>query len=201
MAQFGGMSVLLPDGASYSNISNYDEMKTFVTFLLTHRKFLTEWASVEVVNAVDSSVLNSNWLWKSQIATKLWVKMVKYWLNVTNVANGENPVENSFITINMVWDFSGTIDAIQTFIPIKDIRVDTWSVQTEYDEEWNVKEYWTNRAYITVTLWNDFVLWNENFPWLANEKFSYKLDVQPIPPLPKEEKKSEEETGEGTEEV
>ena len=187
MAQFGGMSVLLPDGAYAGNVSYYEEMKTFVTFLLTHRKFLTEWASVEVVNAVDSSVLNSNWLWRAWIATKLWVKMVKYWLNVTNVANAEAPVENSYITINMVWDFSGTIEAIQTFFPIQDIRVDTWSVQVEYDEEWNVKEYRTNRAYVTVTLWNDFVLWNENFPWLAQQKFSYKLDIAPIPPLPKEE--------------
>ena len=203
MAQFGWMSVLLPDGASYSNISNYNEMRTFVTFLLTHRKFLSEWASVEVVNAIDSSVLSANGLWRSWIATKLWVKMVKYWLNVTNVANGEFPVENSFITINMVWDFSGTIDAIQAFVPIKDIRVDTWSVQTEYDEEWNVKEYWTDRAYVTITLWNDFVLWNENFPWLANEKFSYKLNIEPLPPLVKEEKtveSTEWETVESSEE-
>ena len=57
----------------------------------------------------------------------------------------------------------------------------------EYDEEWNVKEYRTNRAYVTVTLWHDFVLWNENFPWIANQKFTYKLDIEPIPPLPKEE--------------
>lgn len=197
MAQFGWMSVLLPDGASYSNISNYDEMRTFVTFLLTHRKFLSEWASVEVVNAIDPSVLSANGLWRAWIATKLWVKMVKYWLNVTNVANWETPVEHSYITINMVWDFSGTIDAIQTFFPIHDIRVDTWSVQVDYDEEWNVKDYWTERAYVTVTLWNDFVLWNENFPWLANEKFSYKLNIEPLPPLAKEEDvKNEEWEGE-----
>jgi hypothetical protein len=42
MAQFGGMSVLLPDGATSNNVNYYEEMKTFVTFLLTHRKFLTE---------------------------------------------------------------------------------------------------------------------------------------------------------------
>jgi hypothetical protein len=30
------------DGANSNNVSYYDEMKTFVTFLLTHRKFLTE---------------------------------------------------------------------------------------------------------------------------------------------------------------
>ncbi len=183
MAQFWGMSVLLPDGASSRNVSYYDEMKTFVTFLLTHRKFLTEWASIEVVNAIDPSVLNSNWLWRASLATKLWVKMIKYWLNVTNVANGEYPVENSYITVNMVWDFSWTIDAIQTFLPIQDIRVDTWSVHEEYDSEWNFIEYWTDRAYITVTLWNDFVLWNEYFPWLLQEKFSYTLNINPIPPL------------------
>ena len=192
MAQFGWMSVLLPDWASASNINYYDEMKTFVTFLLTHRKFLTEWASVEVVNGITPSVLNSHWLWKAWIATKFWVKMVKYWLNVTNVANAESPTDHSYITINMVWDFSGTIDAIQTFFPIQDIRIDTWSVQIEYDEEWNIKEYWTNRAYVTVTLWDDFILWNEYFSWLANKKFSYKLDIDPIPPLQKEEKKAEE---------
>ena len=192
MAQFGWMSVLLPDWASASNVNYYDEMKTFVTFLLTHRKFLTEWASVEVVNGITPSVLNSHWLWKAWIATKFWVKMVKYWLNVTNVANAESPTDHSYITINMVWDFSGTIDAIQTFFPIQDIRIDTWSVQIEYDEEWNIKEYWTNRAYVTVTLWDDFILWNEYFSWLANKKFSYKLDIDPIPPLQKEEKKAEE---------
>jgi len=186
MAQFWGMSVLLPDGANSRNVSYYDEMKTFVTFLLTHRKFLTEWASVEVVNWIDGWVLNSNWLWRASVATKLWVKMVKYWLNVTNVTNGEH-TDHSYITINMVWDFSGTIDAIQTFLPIQDIRVDTWSVQEEYDSEWNFIEYWTDRAYITITLWDDFVLWNEYFPWLAQEKFSYKLDIEPIPPLIREE--------------
>ena len=193
MEQFGWMSVLLPDGATSVNVGYYDEMKTFVTFLLTHRKFLTEWASVEVVNAITPSVLSSHWLWKSQIATRFWVKMVKYWLNVTNVANAESPSEHSYITINMVWDFSGTVEAIQTFFPIQDIRVDTGSVQAEYDSEWNFLEYWTNRAYVTVTLWDDFVLWNENFPWLANQKFSYKLDIDPIPPLPKEEKLETEE--------
>jgi hypothetical protein len=187
MAQFGWMSVLLPDGATSSNVNHYDEMKSFVTFLLTHRKFLTEWASVEVVNAITPSVLSSHWLWKSQIATKFWVKMVKYWLNVTNVTNWE-PTDHSYITINMVWDFSGTVEAIQTFLPIQDIRVDTWSVQADYDSEWNFVEYWTNRAYVTVTLWDDFILWSEYFPWLSEKKFSYKLDIDPIPPLPKEEK-------------
>jgi hypothetical protein len=195
MAQFGWMSVLLPDGATSSNVNHYDEMKSFVTFLLTHRKFLTEWASVEVVNAITPSVLNSNWLWRASIATKFWVKMVKYGLNVTNVTNWE-PTDHSYITINMVWDFSGTVEAIQTFLPIQDIRVDTWSVQADYDSEWNFVEYWTNRAYVTVTLWDDFILWSEYFPWLAEKKFSYKLDIDPIPPLPKEDKSEEENTEE-----
>jgi hypothetical protein len=169
-------------------------MQTFVTFLLTHRKFLTEWASIEVVNGITPSVLNSHWLWKVWIATKFWVKMVKYGLNVTNVANAETPTDHSYITINMVWDFSGTIEAIQTFFPIYDIRVDTWSVEAEYDSEWNFIEYWTNRAYVTVTLWDDFILWNEYAEWLAQKKFSYKLDIDPIPPLPKEENISKEDT-------
>jgi len=194
MAQFGWMSVLLPDGASAGNVNHYDEMQTFVTFLLTHRKFLTEWASVEVVNGITPSVLSSHGLWKAWIATKFWVKMVKYGLNVTNVANAETSTDHSYITINMVWDFSGTIEAIQTFFPIYDIRVDTWSVEAEYDSEWNFIEYWTNRAYVTVTLWDDFILWNEYAEWLAQKKFSYKLDIDPIPPLPKEENISKEDT-------
>jgi hypothetical protein len=36
------MAVLLPDGANANNVSYYGDMQTFVTFLLTHRKFLTE---------------------------------------------------------------------------------------------------------------------------------------------------------------
>jgi len=172
----------LPDGATANNKRYYDEMQTFVTFLLTHRDFLKEWASVEVVNAISKPVLNAYSLWKASIATKFGSKMIRYWLNVTNVANWE-PSDHSYITINMVWDFTGTINAIQTFLPIQDIRVDTWSVQTEYDSEWNFVEYWTNRAYITVTLWDDFVLWNDYFEWLAQKKLSYKLDIDPIPPL------------------
>jgi hypothetical protein len=166
-------------------------MQTFVTFLLTHRKFLTEWASVEVVNSISKPTLNYYWLARSSIATKFGVKLVKYWLNVTNVTNWD-PVENSYITINMVWDFSGTIDAIQAFLPIQDIRVDTWSVQAEYDSEWNFLEYWTNRAYVTITLWDDFVLWNEYFSWLSEKKFSYKLDIDPIPPLVIKEEDTQE---------
>ena len=172
----------LPDWATKNDKRNYKEMQTFVTFLLTNRKFLTEWASVEVVNGISKPVLNSNGLARFSIATKMGAKMVRYWLNVTNVTNGEE-TEHSYITINMVWDFSGTIDAIEKFIPIMDIRVDTWSVQAEYDSEWNFIEYWTDRAYITVTLWDDFVLWNEYFSGLAQKKFSYKLDIDPIPPL------------------
>ena len=182
MEYFGWMAVLLPDWATSNNVSYYWDMQTFVTFLLTHRKFLTEWASVEVVNSISKPVLNSYGLARSSIATKFWVKLVKYWLNVTNVTNWD-PVEHSYITVNMVWDFSGTIDAIQAFLPIQDIRVDTWSVQAEYDSEWNFLEYWTNRAYVTITLWDDFVLWNEYFSWLSEKKFSYKLDIDPIPPL------------------
>ena len=151
-------------------------MQSFVTFLLTHREFLTEWASVEVVNSVNKSILNSHWLAKSSLATRFGSKMVRYWLNVTNVANWD-AVEHSFITINMVWNFSGTIDAIQSFLPIQDIRIDTWSVQAEYDSEWNFVEYRTDRAYVTVVLWDDYVLWNEYFSWLAEKKFSYKLDI------------------------
>ena len=191
LADFNWMAVLLPDWATQNNVSYYDEMKTFVTFLLTHRAFLSEWASVEVVNSISRPVLNSHWLGKSSIATKFGAKMAKYWLNVTNVANWEDSSENSYIVINMVWDFSWTIEAIQTFLPIQDIRIDTWSVQEEYNEDWTV-EYRTNRAYISVVLWDDFVLWNEVFSWLAEKRFSYKLDIEPIPPLNKE--KVEEKT-------
>ena len=179
---FNWMSVLLPDWATSSNVSKYDEMQTFVTFLLTHRKFLSEWASIEIVNAVDKSVLNSNWLGKATIATNLWAKMARYGLNITNTTTAETPEDNSYISINMVWDFSWTIDAIQPFIPINDIRIDTWSVQIETDSEWN-SEYRTNRAYITIVLWNDYVLWNNLFSWLANNKFSYVLNISPILPL------------------
>ena len=186
-----GLYCQLPDWATSGNKWYYGEMQTFVTFLLTHRKFLSEWASVEVVNAISKPVLNSHWLWKASIATKFGSKMVRYGLNVTNVANWETTSETSYITINMVWDFSGTIEAIQAFLPIYDIRVDTWSVQEEVLEDWTV-EYWTNRAYITITLWDDFVLWNEYFSWLAEKKLSYKLDIDPIPPLTKEESNSSE---------
>ena len=199
MAQFGGMSVLLPDGANSNNVSHYDEMQSFVTFLLTHRKFLTEWASVEVVNGIDKSVLASNWLWKASVATRFGVKMVKYGLNVTNVANAEEPTDHSYIVINMVWDFSGTIEAIQAFLPIQDIRIDTWSVQEEHNEDWSI-EYRTNRAYVTVVLWNDYVLWSEQFSGLVDKKFSYKLDIEPIPPLPEEEEIVEGEKVEETQE-
>ena len=179
---FWGMAVLLPDWATYSNISYYKEMQTFVTYILTHRKFLSEWASVEVVSAIDKSVLSSHGLKGKTVATNLWAKMAKYWLNVTNSDVLQNSEEHSYITINMVWDFSWTIEAIQAFLPIQDIRIDTWSVQEEIDGEWNI-EYRTNRAYVTVVLWNDYVLWSEAFEWLAEKKFSYVLNIDPIPPL------------------
>lgn len=191
LADFNWMSVLLPDWATSSNVGYYNDMQTFVTFILTHRQFLNEWASVEIVNSINKPVLNSNWFWKSSIATRLWVKMVKYGLNVTNVTNWETPTDHSYIMVNMVWDFTWTIEAIQEFLPIQDIRVDTWSVQVETYENWEV-EYWTNRAYISVVLWDDYILWNEYFSWLSEKKFSYKLDIDPIPPLVREEENKPE---------
>ena len=191
LADFGWMAVLLPDGATANNVSYYKEMQTFVTFLLTHRAFLSEWASVEVVNSINKSVLNSNWFAKASIATKFGAKLAKYWLNVSNVTNWETPSETSYISINMVWDFSWTIEAIQQFLPIQDIRVDTWSVEVETWENWEI-EYWTNRAYISIVLWDDYVLWNEYFSWLSEQRFSYELNIEPLPPLEKEDNKDVE---------
>ena len=191
LADFGWMAVLLPDWATANNVGYYKEMQTFVTFLLTHRAFLSEWASVEVVNSINKSVLNSNWFAKASIATKFGAKLAKYWLNVSNVTNWETPSETSYISINMVWDFSWTIEAIQEFLPIQDIRVDTWSVEVETWENWEI-EYWTNRAYISIVLWDDYVLWNEYFSWLSEQRFSYELNIEPIPPLEKEEDKGVE---------
>ena len=59
-------------------------------------------------------------------------------------------------------------------------------------------EYWTNRAYISVVLGNDYVLGNENFQWLNEKRFSYKLDIAPLPSLKKEEK-ADPESQEATE--
>lgn len=192
MSDFWWMSVVLPDWATSSNVSYYKQMKSFITFILTHRKFLTENASVEVVNSVWKNVLISNWLWRVPVATRFGAKLVKYWLNVTNSTNWDE-VENSYIQVNMVWDFSWTIEAIQTFFPILDVRVDTWSVQVEYDDEGNVKEYWTDRAYVTVVLWNDYILWNDHTLWLKDNKFSYVLDIDPLPPLNIKQNKDDED--------
>ncbi|MDR0369061.1 MAG: LCP family protein [Candidatus Peribacteria bacterium] len=148
---FGGASVILPIGATANNIQNYTAMQKFTTFILEHPKFIKENASIEVLNGIDKQLARENRMSSIPFAGNLAVKLKKYGFNITNTQNTELPQTGSYIQINTYGEFSGTIQAIQTFLPIQDIKYDFSKLSTGLDVEGNEITF-SNGADISLVL-------------------------------------------------
>jgi LCP family protein required for cell wall assembly len=171
---FGGASVMLPMDATINNIQHYTDMQTFTNFLLANPTFIQQKASIEVLNGIDKPLARSKGMSATPFAGNLAVKLKRYGFNVVNTENTEAPFSGSYITINNVGDYTATIQAIQTFVPIADIRYMTGNVETGFDE--NGQEItFLNGADISLYLGADYLLGSEVLSGLVQKKFSYDL--------------------------
>ena len=127
---FGGASVMLPMGATASNPQNYTRMQTFTHFLLSHPAFARQKATIEVVNGIEKALARSKGMSATPFAGQLAVKLKRYGFNVIKTQNADTPFSDSYISVNGIGDYTATIEAIQVFIPITDIRYTTENVST-----------------------------------------------------------------------
>lgn len=171
---FGGASVILPMGANVNNIQNYATMQKFTKFILKHPKFIKENASIEVLNGIDKQLARENRMSSVPFAGNLAVKLKRYGFNITNTQNTETSQTGSYIKINTYGEFSGTIQAIQSFLPIQDVRYDLSNVSTGLDLEGNEITFF-NGADISLVLGADYLVGSEMFSGLVQKKFTYDL--------------------------
>jgi len=140
---FGGASILLPAWSTYSDIWFYDYTKTFADFIVGNHKFLKENANIVLLNGIDMSYAQSLWFGRRWFANEFATKLVKYGFSIDDIDNADFTTSWNVVMILGTWDYSGTLDALWTFITID--QVITWSIQTGID--------------MKVIIWNTYLSW------------------------------------------
>lgn len=173
---FNGLSVILPNGGNASNISYYDYIQNFVSFVMHDQWYLVENPRIIVKNAIDKSYASKNGKSPTWWAMKEAVKMKKYWFNIAGTENSSEPYE--YTTAVVYWkSYEKTINTLQKFLPIT--VVTTWQILTPESTEENIEET-TEVAEIDSEeirdLWYDMELyiWNDFIDYLKENPFSYE---------------------------
>jgi hypothetical protein len=107
-------------------------------------------------------------------AGQLAVKLKRYGFNIVNTENTATPLTKSYISVNNVGEYDAVLQAIQTFLPITDIRYDTGMVMTGLDENGNEITLFDGKE-ISIYLGEDYLLGSETLSGLVQKKFSYEL--------------------------
>jgi hypothetical protein len=141
---YGGMSVVVPNGATPSSVSFYDYINNFSFFVTHNQWYLFENARILVKNWIDKTHAYNNKKQPTWWANKVAVKMKKYGFNVASIENSEQKISQTKVIV--YWDdYDETIGTLQYFFPINIIEkgiLMTWQ-ELNYDME--------------LILWNDFI--------------------------------------------
>ena len=119
---FGGLSVLIPDGASPSKISYYDNIQNFADYVVNNQGYLIENARIQVYNGIDPAVAKKYKYNKSGLANDLAVKLKKYGFNVVSVDKAPQSVSGTTIIINGTGDFIKTLDILPRMVSFSDVQ-------------------------------------------------------------------------------
>ncbi len=163
---FNGMATILPNGWSPSNVSFYDYIQNFVSFVAHDQQYLIENPRIVVKNAIDKSYASQNGKSPTWRAMKLAVKMKKYWFSIAGTENANEPLEQ---TTAIVYgnDYPNTIQTLQKFLPINVVK--SWqilSIENTWDELQFEPE---DLGYdIQLFIWNDFI------DFIKENPFSYE---------------------------
>jgi hypothetical protein len=107
-------------------------------------------------------------------AGQLAVKLKRYGFNIVSTENTTTPFSGSYIIVNNIGNFDATLQALQTFLPISDIRYDTGSVLTGLDFNGQETTFFDGKD-ISIYLGADYLLGSEVLSGLVQKKFSYDL--------------------------
>jgi len=116
-SDFGGAAVLLPNWASASRVSYYDEIQKFAYYVIYQQQFLVEWARILLWNGIDKEQLlpwqNLNWV-TSDVATEL----VENGFQVVGIGNNNIKSVNSQLIKIGTGDYDVTSDLLRDFAPV-----------------------------------------------------------------------------------
>lgn len=137
---FNNAAVLLPLGATASNISVYDKIHDYTDFITHLQGFLLENPTITIKNGMSKELLRSRGLQNTRIAGKLAAKMKRYGLPITALTNAD-PQEKTQLIINtsntQAGGFESTITALKNFVSFDEILYNTGVVKTIIDDYGN----------------------------------------------------------------
>ena len=169
---FNGMSVILPNWWTASNVSFYDYIRNFSAFVMHDQWYLVENPRIIIKNAIDKSYASKNGKSPTWWAMKVAVKMKKYWFNIAGTENSSEPYE--YTTAVVYWkDYEKTINTLQNFFPITVVK--TWQILTPELTGENL-ELSQEQTQEQQDLWYDMELyiWNDFIDYIKENPFSYE---------------------------
>lgn len=118
---FNNMSVILPNGATVSNVSYYLHTQDIASWLVHRQEHLIENAYIGLLNGIDRNVVRERGLRMPALANPIWVEMVLRGLQVTRSANTDTVHEVTTAYIRGVeGSYPATRDALSIFIDLAD---------------------------------------------------------------------------------
>jgi len=169
---FNGLSVIIPNGWTASNVSFYDYIRNFASFVMHDQWYLVENPRIIIKNAIDKSYASKNGKSPTWWAMKVAVKMKKYWFNIAGTENSNEPYE---YTTAVVYgdDYQDTIRMLQNFFPITVVM--TWQVLTP-ELTWENLELTEEEIQEQQDLWYEMELyiWNDFIDYVKENPFSYE---------------------------
>lgn len=139
-AAFGGQSVMIPDGATPSNLSYYVKTQDVAHWLVYRQDVLQEEAQIVIQNGIDKQLAKSQWYKTTGVADEIAVDLALRWFQIDHIDNAETPLELTTLYVDEPARYKETVDAIAAFIPYADV------VESP--------QYW---SWITVILGNDWL--------------------------------------------
>ncbi len=124
---FGGISGLLPVGASIGKISYYTGIQNFSNFVAYNQWFLSEKIPLHIYNSIDPAQAKK-FTYRDQIAAKFGSKLKRYGFIVNNVENSKTYLSGTMIVISGTGKYEATVKALQRFLPIQDIQINPATV-------------------------------------------------------------------------
>lgn len=169
---FNGAAVIIPNWATAWNVSFYEYIQNFASIIFHNQWYLIENPRIMVRNAIDKSYASQKWKSPTWRASKIAVKLKKYWFNLAGTENSEEPFGET--TVIVYWDtYDSTIETLKKFLPITIVK--TWQVLTQL-WSWEVLSGENLDLQYQEDLWYDMELfiWNDFIDYILTNPFSYE---------------------------
>lgn len=114
---FGGAAILLPQWATPSRISYYNNIQQFAYYTIYQQPFLVEKARILLWNGIDKSQLLP-WQNPNGVMSDIASELVTYWFNVVWIGNNNIKSTNSKTIKVGTGNYDVTADLLRDFAPV-----------------------------------------------------------------------------------